>query len=279
MLERIRSSIDVRPVIFLAIFALTALFLMVLPTTNVFWRVMDLRFSKDERYQLQSLFLPDRRRLVPLAVVGDSMFQEAVTTQAGPLDAAPRIVINGYDSDDVDNVLATIQGGQSYTKTRVCTVMLQISPNFAVRAKSQHVPQSYGMLQIYAGQGKAYVRIRNFFSTIDSWFHTQDDGDLTKAPHLRVASHVGQTRFADPAEENWKRAFRYLKRAKVRVLGVLDVRGTDWGEEGNLVQETERLLNQLSESSDTFSWVRLEEFSASKVPACPQRAASVPDKR
>lgn len=268
MLSKARSLIDIRLLIFLAVLASTSLLLIILPTTNAFWRVMDLRFSKDERYQMQSLFVPDRKRLVPLAVVGDSMFQSAVASQAGPLDGTSRIVINGYDSDDVGNVFAAIQSGQNYTKTRICTLVLQISPNFVVRAKSQHVQQSFDLLQTYVGRHQYHIRIKNFFRILDRWFHSQDDGDLLAAPHHRAAIHVGQGRFADPAGENWKRAFSRMNSAKVQVLGVLDIRGTDWGEDGNLVQETERSLAQLSENSTTFSWVRLEDFRKNTIPVC-----------
>jgi hypothetical protein len=268
------GSFVVRPLIFLAVFAATTLILALLPTTNAFWRVMDLRFSQDERYQIQSMFLPDHKRVVPLAVIGDSLFQSAVTAQAGQPDGAARIVINGYDADDFRDVFSAIRAGEASTKTRICTLVLQISPNFLVRAKSQHMPQAYHLLPVYAGPGGYTDRVRNFFGAVASWVGTWDGGDIMNAPHLRVSRHVGQTRFADPTEENWKRALARIKNNKIPVLGILDLRETDWGEDGNLVQETERLLTQLSKDSRSFSWMRLEDFRESALPGCNRRAAT-----
>ena len=268
---RVRPYLDVRLLIFPVAFVLVTLLVIELPTTNAFWQVMNLRFSKDQRYQLQRISLPDQGQFVPLVVSGDAMFQSAVDRQVGALDGARRIVVNGYDPDDARALFSVIYYGERYTKTRVCNLLLQVSPNFAVRAKSFDVPQAYGLLSTYAGTKKLEYRIKDFFLIINQWFQAHDDGDLMAANSDRLARHVGQTRFADPTEENWQRAFGRLNRFHGKVLGVLDTRGTDWGEGSNLIQETERLLQRLSKRSAAFSWVRLEDLDRSALPVCDKK--------
>lgn len=252
-----------RVVVFLVIFALVAWVMLTLPKTNLFWEALNLRFAKDERYQLQTLFLPDKRRHIPLLIVGDSLFHRTLAERLGKLPPHEAIVINGYDADDVAAIVRGIRIGMARTKTKICALVLQISPAFAARTMRLDSTPS---IRILSRLGKSSVR--EFFLILREWAASKDDGDLMMLPDRRRAVMIGQARFADPQNENLELALKGLADFNGPVLMLLDDRGTEWGHGSNLVTATREYLSNLSSNSQKFHWNSIHAVQDVNLPPC-----------
>lgn len=252
-----------RVAVFLAIFALVAWAMMALPKNTLFWEVLNLRFAKDERYQLQTLFLPDKRRQIPLLIVGDSLFHRTLAERLGKLPPHEAIVINGYDADDAAAIVAGVKVGMTRTKTKICSLIIQVSPLFSARTRGFDSLPAY---QLLARANKNSVR--NFFLILREWASTQDNGDLVEQAHMRRPAIVGQAKFADPDEENLNQVFGRLREFKGNVLAVLDDRFTDWGKGSNLTQATANYLDGYSVTHSNFRWTTIQSLGDDQIPRC-----------
>lgn len=240
----------------------------ILPTTSAFWSILQPRFETNSRNQLQNLFLPDRARTYPMVVVGDSLFQKTVAEALPQLADAEKLVINNYDSTDLEGALRGIVAGESLTASRICGLLVQVSPNFAVRARGQGEGLRSNLIYYYRLDTNLLRAAGHTFSVLKAWARTRWDGDpMTQGP-MRVPAHVGQTRFADPEGDNWRRAFKPLKRLSGSVTGVLDIRGTDWGEGSDLVDATEKLIKRQARRSKKFTATTIDELGAFDPPEC-----------
>lgn len=250
--------------IFISILAIIA----ALPSTKYFWQLLGPRFATNTQYQVQSLFLPDQRRTLNNLVVGDSSFQHKIDEIIGGKEEVSTLVINGYDSNDVNMVIRAIQTGEGLTHTRICRVIIQISPNFAVRAKAQGTRPNTKLIAYTGFSGNFFKEAAQTFDILKSWAKVRPDGDGLNHDPLRVTRHVGQTRSVDPNNENWEIAFARLERIKGAVIGILDTRGTDWGESDKLEAATLDLMQNLETNTDKFSIATFETLAKKIAPEC-----------
>ena len=254
--------------VFLATFSTVTWTLGWLPTTQTFWNLLNIRFAQDARYQVQTLFLPDTARDYGLAIIGDSLFHKSLPD--APTGTA-RLVINGYDPDDLHAVLRALNDGQNRTETRVCGLVVQVSPLFSLRARAIGVPQATGLMRGVLRHRSPDRKVRNFFRTLTEWANTRDDMPAADQPPLRPPRMVGPARFADPGQENWARVLSEMSKFNGPILGIPDSRETNWGAQSDLIEATQAKLTLLQKSDMAFSWAPLREVTSLPDTGCAPR--------
>ncbi|MEX0275904.1 MAG: hypothetical protein AB3N19_00170, partial [Ruegeria sp.] len=226
--------------VFLFTFAFVVLVFGKLPEQRAFWQFLNLRFSQDERYQAQTLFLPDQKTEFSAVIVGDSLFQSSVPEWIAELPNTQRIIVNSYDPDDLRLVSRALVPGDRRTKSKVCAIIVQVSPLFSLRARSMGANSDPELLRSVLRKRGWEADVKLFFEILKKWANTERSlPDLDSEPG-RPPRMVGQARFSDPNEENWERAFGSFDRYKGQIIGVFDDRDTDWGDGGDLVETTLR---------------------------------------
>jgi hypothetical protein len=274
MLSMIRIAISTwasRVAVFLLTFIIIAWAMVELPRNNIFWARLDNRFDQDQRYQIQGLFLPDTRTDFSVVIVGDSLFQNSLPTINNAQLDVKRITINGYEANDVHDVFLGFEAGRRGTKSEVCTIVLQISPVFAVRAKAYGADIETGILRDLRKRSSLKNDVRTFFNIFDEWSVTNQDMPAIEADAGRIARHVGQTRFSDPTHQNWDRGLSRIDRHRYPVILVLDTRGTDWGDGSDLVAVTRQKLDEISTEHSHVSWVELDKLADVPITGCERR--------
>lgn len=257
-----------KSIVFIVVFVCVWGTVQVLPSTSVFWTVLNGRFAQDERYQLQRLFLPDQRQEIPLVIVGDALFLDALPDSARRFVGAQEIVVNNYDPDDLRVVIRGLRVGERFTETRACTLLVQVSPLFSLRAKTTGVPQDYRLVRDAYSKTVPAKRITQFFGFLDSWAQTTPSMPAARGDPGRPDRMVGQARFSDSTRENWDLAFADVSRFDGPIIAVLDTRGTNWGADSDLIEETRNRLDALAAEYPHFSWVPLEDVSVPEGTGC-----------
>lgn len=256
----------------LAVFSFTFAFVVLvfgkLPEQRAFWQFLNLRFSRDERYQVQTLFLPDQKTEFSAVIVGDSLFQSSVPEWIAELPNTQRIIVNSYDPDDLRLVSRALVPGDRRTKSKVCAIIVQVSPLFSLRARSMGANSDPELLRSVLRKRGWEADVKLFFEILKKWANTEHSlPDLDSEPG-RPPRMVGQARFSDPNRENWERAFGSFDRYKGPIIGVFDDRNTDWGDGGDLVDTTLKQLDVLAAENDNFTWATLENFESIPVQGC-----------
>jgi hypothetical protein len=238
-------------------------------TSNIFWQLLAPKFNSDERYQAQSLFLPDSQRKIKTIFVGDSKFLSSLPPKMKRTKKAEKIIITGYDPYDLSDVLTAIVRGQRFTKTRVCGLVVQVSPLFSVRGTPLGSRQNTSLLRYKSITGINPRRNgKAFFDTLSRWANARRGKPTLKSNPGRPKRMAAQARFADPNKELWNMAFRGVGRYKGKILAVLDSRGTEWGSDSDLIQSTRSGLDQLAAEHDNFRWVNLADLPGTNAPDC-----------
>lgn len=240
----------------------------VLPNTDTFWRVLSLKFSQDERYQLQNLFLPDEKRMIPFLLVGDGLFQ--TTVQDGMVGVSPpeRIFINSYDPDDLGAVFKGLKMGSKNTQTQICNLLVQVSPLFSLRAKADGAGQHIRLMRNVFYRQTLEDSVKTFFDILVKWANTRRNIEMVLDRHGRPKRMVGQARFASDDVENWNYAFGGVGDFKGKVIAVLDTRKTDWGKDSDLISATIEKLDALTTEHQHVSWVSLDEVATISLDEC-----------
>ncbi len=239
-----------------------------LPERNVFWKTLNTRFAQDERYQVQALFLPDRKKKYSAVVVGDSLFQQSIPDSILDQPNTPRVIINGYDADDLRLVSRALVPGDRRTKSEVCALVVQVSPLFSLRAKALGANSDPELLRKVLRRRELATSITLFFEIIQKWAKTERSLPDLQSDPARPPRMVGQAKFSDPNGENWGRAFDGFERYKGKIIAVFDTRGTDWGDNGNLIESTLNRLEAMAAGDERFTWTTLEGLGSASVPGC-----------
>lgn len=252
---------------FLGVFLSAVLALNLVRTSDLFWTLLSDRFSRTEGYQLQQVFLPDQQREISLLVVGDSLFQDSIPDALGR-GIVERVVVSSFDSVDVVDLFGGMRAGQHATKTRLCNVVIQASPNFLVRARALKKGQEIGAIR--AAQQIGWLepeRAAMTYDVIQRWMKISEEvGDFRSLPTGRVAAHVGQARFADPTRENYRAIRKALPQENI--LFVMDTRVTDWGNDSDLVESLPGVLSETEAEEPNVTWVPLEGVAQLPALSC-----------
>lgn len=259
-----------KPIVAVSCLFFTIWLMGVLTASNFFWQLLNHRFSQDARYQAQTIFLPDQARSHDLLIVGDSLFLSSLPknlTEKG----STLLQIDGYDPNDLAIVGSALQFGKEITDTRICTVLVQVSPLFAIRAKAFGKSLDISLLKDKTKRRDLSDDVKYFFEVIETWGASEKSGVEPGSDPLRPTRLVGQARFADPNDENWERAFEEVLKHDGAVIGVFDTRGTDWGIESDVVKMTRQRLDALARSDDGFSWLPLDRIEQIAPAGCPPR--------
>jgi len=268
LLKRWASRIIAFALTFLAV----AWAIVELPRTNLFWSVFEARFDKDQRYQVQGLFLPDPKRDYPLVVIGDALFQAEVPDDIGRTADIERVVINSYDTGDLRAVFQGLYNGRRATKSEACSLIVQVSPTFAIRSKAIGPTPEVRFLRDIRRNAGLGRHVNILFDIQSAWAATKPDMDSVMDDADRSARHVGQTQFADPNHENWTAGFRDIHRHRHPVLLVLDTRGPQWLPESDAIAITRSNLDSLAEEHDHVSWINLTDLKEPQKLGCGDRS-------
>jgi hypothetical protein len=268
-IRRLIIPLSRKIIVFISVFYFVAWGTGAILSNDIFWNILSSRFDKDERYQTQSLFIPDNEVTHQIVSIGDSRFLSSLPEQIKNSDDTKQIIITRYDPDDFSNVLRGILHGWRYTNTRTCTLVFQVSPLFSLRGRSEGSTQNYTSLRYRdlngidpKNNGKA------FFGTLKRWSNAKNTKPTLQSDPRRPKRMVAQARFASPNRENWDRAFRDIEKYKGQIIAVLDTRDTDWGENSNLIAATRDGLVNLALTHNNFNWVTLDELRRFDIPNC-----------
>lgn len=241
-----------------------------LTASHGFWQLLNYRFSQDARYQAQTIFLPDQARNHDLLIVGDSLFLSSLPSYLTENENI-LLQIDGYDPNDLAIVASALQFGKEISDTRICTVLVQVSPLFAIRAKAFGKNLDISLLKEKAKRRDVSDDVKFFFEAIETWGASEKNSIGFHSDPQRPKRLVGQARFTDPNDENWERAFVELLKHEGAVIGIFDIRGTDWGVEGDVVEMTRQKLDGLARSYDGFRWLPLDQITQIAPTGCPSQ--------
>ena len=258
------------------VFLLTVGSLNLLRTSDIFWSLLSSRFGKDPAYQLQNVFLPDREREVAVLVLGDSLFQNSIPDSVAD-GVIERVVLQSVDSTDVVTLFKGIAAGERATHTRICTVIMQASPNFMARAKPLGDPLVTANLTLARKGSLESVRRAGYvFRILKSWVEaTPAAGDVRDLPPLRLGRHVALARFADPQLENWTDAVAVLRDHKSPILLATDPRGTDWGAGSDLVAALPAALTATEGELPQVAWIPVDRVAGLPKAGCADGSAEM----
>ncbi len=259
--------------LFAAVFVICALLLHAIGMNGLHWTLMQARFAGDPQHQVQAMFLPAKRRDIRLAIVGDSLFHASIPEGLASEPGVERVVINAYDSEDLEDFLAMSLMAKGRLKVRVCHVLAQAMPSFMVRAKAMGDPQKQDLLRLQTRiKGNTFGRsIESVFSGIDRWTDLAPVGDPMLAPHGRVSALIGQARWVDPERENWNVVLGRLKNFDGQLILVEDPRITDVGPDSKLSAAlAETVAKTDAEPEYDVTLIGLDDLPAVDVPDCGQ---------
>jgi hypothetical protein len=240
------------------------------PRSQTFWSIAAPHLAKDQRYQIQGIFLPDRKLSVPVLIVGDPQFMAGVPEDLRTREGAKQILITAYDSSDFGRVFAGLKDGELRTDTRVCTVVAQVSPMFTVRSKTAGTSQNFRGLR-YAHWNTRFERHMGFlFHTLKMVVGVEKTLPQIGDDPNRPKRLVGQARFADKTNENWNAAFKEIPNYDHSVIAVFDPDGTDFGEGSDVVTAATDKLNALAAEHPHFTWTTLDKLPSLDILGCPE---------
>lgn len=245
----------------IAVAALTILSLNLVRAVPGFWSLLNFRFVGAERYQLQTLLRPGDKNPISTLVVGDSLFQDTVWPNVSTIAGARRVVQNGFDSDDALRTYVGLHRSQGASRTFVCTVVIQISPLFMVRAREMGQGQDITMLT--RDRVTDYLNplaTKRTFEVLRQWAQAAQGADPAAEPHGRLPRHVGQARFSDPTFENWTALTEMMRNFNGRTILVIDDRETDFGMGSDLVDTLDQQVAELVAAVPNVALMTLDDF-------------------
>lgn len=239
-----------------------------LPSSAHFWKALNIRFSQDEKYQFQTLFLPDLNREYGLLIIGDSLFQNSIPRNIANQQNVKRIIVNSYDADDLRSFARALRSVVQHSESKVCNLLLQVSPIFSLRSKALRGELDSDLIEDVLKRRNPGDHVSTFFDVVQEWARTEVSLPNLESDPMRPPRMVGQAKFADPNRENWERAFSAFSTFEGKIVAVLDTCGTDWSADGNLISATKDNLTALATEDAKFSWTTLHGLASLQMPGC-----------
>ncbi len=258
---------------FFGVFVVCLLCLHVFAASGLVWHVLDARYRNAPDHQIHAALLPVPDRDVRLAIVGDSLFHASIPAKIADQPGTRRIVINAYDADDLRDVFTAAVLAERRLGTRICHVIAQVMPVFAVRAKAWGKRQNLRLLQQAARLDAIAVdrSAKVTFGALDAWAGLAPVDDPLAEPHGRLTALRGQGRDADPTRENWGTVMRQAERYSGAITFVDDQRITDLGPDSGLPAAMQAMIADSADpDGPRMNLIGLDEVGAFELSQCPK---------
>ena len=257
---------------FLGVFVVCLLSLHVIAASGWLWQVLDARYRNAPDHQIHAAFLPVPSEDIRVAIVGDALFHAEIPASLAKQPGVRRIVINAYDADDLRDVFTAANLVEQRLGVRVCHVVAQVMPVFAVRAKAWGKRQNLRLLRQAARIDAISVdrSAKLVFGALDTWASLKPVDDPLSAPHGRLTALRGQGREADPTRENWGTVLRQAGRYSGTITLVEDARVTDLGPDSALSGAMRAMITEGAVDGPKTDLIGLDTLPELSLTDCPK---------